>query len=209
MIKQFAMFMFPLLLVLGFFAPLLVFTPQTSAAGGCFRQNPFEQDELFQDTCPDSDEIAEIIADNRCVELLNQSGTSIREFDCPGGTTADPIANNDECDANSFFGLPQWYKYLDSQKSVDPLTGAETCDVELNNIASVLLIAAAVIEIMLRVASLVTLGFIVYGGVLYIVSQSQPEKTSQALKTVLNAIIGLVITIAAAALVSFIAGSFN
>lgn len=113
------------------------------------------------------------------------------------------------CDTSTFFGLPAWYKYLNTEVAVDPLLGGETCDVELRGIEGVWLVVAAVIEIMLRVAAMVAVVFIIYGGVTYILSQSQPDKVSQALKTTINAVIGLIIAIAATALVSFIAGSFK
>lgn len=113
------------------------------------------------------------------------------------------------CEPSVFFGLPAWYKYLETEKVPDPLTGGETCNVEMRGIEGTWLIIAAVIEIMLRLAAMVAVGFIIYGGVTYILSQSQPDKVKQALKTTINAVVGLVIAIIAAALVSFIAGSFK
>ncbi|NDG30954.1 hypothetical protein EB118_12875 [bacterium] len=43
----------------------------------------------------------------------------------------------------------------------------------------------------------------------YILSQGSPDKTKQALSTIISAIVGLVITIIAATIVSFVAGSFS
>lgn len=107
------------------------------------------------------------------------------------------------CPGGNFFGFPTWYKYLPS------LDGSNPCTPQLGSIADVWLIVAAIIEILLRVAALVAVAFVVYGGVLYIASQGQPEQTSQARKTILNAVIGLVIAIGATAVVSFVAGRFN
>lgn len=120
----------------------------------------------------------------------------------PAATYAAP------CNQSTFFGLPTWYKYLETEQVTDPITGGNTCDVKLDQLNSTWLIVAAIIEILLRVAAFVALGFIVYAGFLYITSQSQPDKTKQALMTIINAIIGLVIAIVATALVTFIAGRF-
>ncbi len=109
----------------------------------------------------------------------------------------------------SFLGFPYWYKYLDTQLNYDTNSGLISCDIQLNSINDVWLVVAAIIEILLRLSALLAVGFIIYGGVLYILSQSQPDKVNQALKTTINAVIGLVIAISATALVTFLAGSFN
>lgn len=141
------------------------------------------------------------------------SGTPYEATFCPEGANEGPPPGTGSpggpCDSSSLFGLPTWYKYLETETVSNDLTGGNTCDVRLQGIGDVWLVVAAVIEILLRVAALIAVGFIIYGGVLYIISQSQPDKTKQALKTVINALIGLVISVAAAALVSFLAGSFN
>ena len=108
----------------------------------------------------------------------------------------------------SFFGLPPWYKYLEMQESTDDGTGLKSCQPALNGINDIWKIVAAVLELLLRIATLIAIGFIVYAGILYTTSQSSPDKTKQALKTIINALAGLVISIAAAALVSFVAGKF-
>lgn len=118
-----------------------------------------------------------------------------------------PLAG--ECDG-SFFGIPSWHKYLEKRVVHELTTGQEnSCEVQLKGIADVWLIVAAVIEILLRVAAIVAIGFIIYGGVQYVISQGAPDKTKVAQQTIIDAVIGLVISIVAAAIVSFIAGRFN
>lgn len=117
-------------------------------------------------------------------------------------------ALGDKCASSSFLGLPTWYKYLDTEVTEDDVTGGRTCNVKFGGLNEVWFVAAAVLEILLRVAALISVIMIITAGVLYILSQSSPDKTQQALKTAINALVGLVISIAAAALVSFIASRF-
>ena len=82
-------------------------------------------------------------------------------------------------------------------------------DFFLGGITDIWLVVAAVIDILLRIAALVAVGFIVVGGVSYVTSQGEPDRTKTALRTIINALIGLAIAIAATAIVTFIAGRFK
>jgi TRAP-type C4-dicarboxylate transport system permease small subunit len=70
-------------------------------------------------------------------------------------------------------------------------------------------VVAAIIEILLRVAAIAAVIFIIYGGFSYTASQGDPEATSRAKGTLVNALIGLAIAVSAAAIVSFIAGNVS
>jgi hypothetical protein len=124
---------------------------------------------------------------------------------------ADTCANGETecCQGGSFLGFPKWYKYLESQPYRDDVTGKDSCIPKVNGIDDIWRIVAAVIEMLTRVASLIAIGFVVYGGITYTLSQGNPDKTKQALKTIINAVVGLAIAIISTALVSFIAGRFN
>lgn len=107
------------------------------------------------------------------------------------------------CGTPGFFGFPRWYSYL--QLQVNPLTHA--CDIVPGSFhvpGSFVLVALALLDIALRLAGLVTIGFVIYGGIQYILSQGQPEKTAAAQSTVINALAGLAISLVAVALVSFL-----
>lgn len=113
--------------------------------------------------------------------------------------------------SSSFLGFPHWYQFLkgvqvatDTTDSSSPLV----CNPQLTHLADVWLILAAVLEILLRVAALVAVAFIIYGGITYITSQGNPEDTAKGRNTILSALIGLVIAVIAAAVVAFIAGRF-
>lgn len=107
------------------------------------------------------------------------------------------------CNPNksSFLGFPTWYKYLDSEV----VAGKCTPILDLfHNPGQINLILLAVVEIMLRIAGLVAVGFVIYGGYRYILSQGEPEHTNAARDTIINALIGLVITIFATVIVTFV-----
>lgn len=104
------------------------------------------------------------------------------------------------CGNPSFFGLGTWYKYL--QKTTDALGN---CTFTINNVNDYWLIGLGILDILLRLAALAAIVYVIYGGIQYIVSQGEPEKTKHALGTIMNAVIGLVIAVIAAALVAFIA----
>lgn len=105
----------------------------------------------------------------------------------------------DKC--SRFLGFPTWYEYIH-----DP----NNCSViKIDSINDVWLIVAALIEIFLRVAALVAVGFVMYGSFKYITSQAEPDAVTKARQTIVNALIGLVIAILAAGVVNFIAGNIN
>lgn len=105
-------------------------------------------------------------------------------------------------------GLPTWYRHLDGQIEQPNPDEASTCQIKINGLTDVWKIVAALIEALLRIASLVAIGFVVFGGVTYMTSQGAPDKTKAALSTIISALVGLTITIVASAIVGFIAGRF-
>ena len=67
-------------------------------------------------------------------------------------------------------------------------------------------IALTVVEDLLHLVGLVTVGFIIYGGFIYMTSSGAPDKASRGLKTVLNAAIGLCVALASIGLLNLIGG---
>ena len=113
------------------------------------------------------------------------------------------------CPGGGFLGFPTWYKYLDSIITHDDSSGVDICTPKLRGLADIWLVLAAIIEILIRVAAVAAIAFIIWGGVQYITSQGEPEKTAQARKTIVNGFVGLVIAVSAVAVVTFIAGRFH
>lgn len=112
-----------------------------------------------------------------------------------------------DCSARpTFFGLKPWYYYLDVKSNT--VTGRCELNIQWNQIfgadSPFLLIALVIIDDLLRIAALVAVGFIIWGGVTYVLSQGQPDQTGKAQNTIINALIGLVVALIAAGLVSFL-----
>ena len=103
------------------------------------------------------------------------------------------------CAQNHFLGLPTWDEDLNCNGGSPSLTG----------INDVWLIAAAIVDILLRLAAIIAIFMLIYGGIQFITSQGDPEKASHARGTIINALIGLVISVVAATLVTYIAGRFS
>jgi hypothetical protein len=126
------------------------------------------------------------------VALPAASVSAASAANCGGGSVAA---------GGRFLNFPTWYKYL-NPTFVD---GECRLDFEFpDDIGKVLL---AVVEILLRVAGLVAVGFVVYGGVRYVLSLGNPESTKNARGTIINALIGLIIAASATAIVNLVAGN--
>lgn len=104
----------------------------------------------------------------------------------------------------TFLGLPTWYHYLSGNPD-----GNGHCLPAISKLSDIWLIIAAIIEILLRVAAIAAVAMVIYGGVSFITSQGNPEDTTKARNTIINALIGLLLAVMAAAFISFIAGSIN
>lgn len=115
---------------------------------------------------------------------------------------------------SSFLGLPAWFQYLDVQDVTDENGVVNECEIvgplkndgsgELDTAAVAYRVSLAVVEILLRIAGLVAVVFVIYGGFRYITSQGDPESTKNARRTIVNALIGLVIAVIASVLVAFL-----
>lgn len=111
------------------------------------------------------------------------------------------------CNSTTYFGIPTWYKYLGETTSESD--AGTLCVPQVTAISDVLLIGAAVLEMLVRVAAMIAIMMIIWGGIKYITSQGEPDKTEQARGTIINGIVGMVIAIAATATITFLAGAVN
>ncbi len=105
------------------------------------------------------------------------------------------------CKPKGFFGLKAWYQYLDTDKNCNIVNFNV---LPSNGQSDLLLIGVAVIDDLLRIAGLVAIAFVIYGGVQYVASQGSPDQTQKAQATIQNALIGLIICLLAVAMVSFL-----
>lgn len=107
------------------------------------------------------------------------------------------------CGKPTLFGIPSWYSYLQLQQST--ITTPPTCEI-VNFIVpgSFINIALAILDMALHVAGLVAVGFVIYGGIQLITSRGEPDGMSRARQTIINALIGLAITLIAVGVVGFL-----
>ncbi len=105
--------------------------------------------------------------------------------------------------SGGFLDFPTWYKYL------DPVWDGTSCNIKADftgdpTVAGRILLA--VFEIMLRIGGIVAVLFVLYGSIQYIISQGEPENIKNARTTIINALVGLVITMVATGIVNLIGG---
>ncbi len=120
------------------------------------------------------------------------------------------------CTKPTFLGLVPWYQYLNLAKdavgrcsvtnfnAVKDASGNLVQNGVIGGHSPFLLIALAIIDDLIRVAALVAVGYVIYGGIQYVTSQGSPDATKKAQQTIINALVGVVIAILAAAMVAFV-----
>jgi len=108
-----------------------------------------------------------------------------------------------DCEAR-FLTFPTWYKGLtdDSCNIKDPASFG-------NNGLSVFIwkIVLNVIEMMLQLVGYISVSYIIFGGFKYMYSAGSSDGAAKARQTILNAVIGLVISIFSVAIVNVAAGA--
>ena len=116
------------------------------------------------------------------------------------------FAATNSCSTHGFLGLKTWFHYL-PQGDFDA-----NCNINDNfkflgtngSDSPLLAIGLAILDDLLRLAALVAVGFVIYGGIQFVTSQGSPDGVSQARQTIINALIGLAMAIVAASIVAFI-----
>jgi len=109
-----------------------------------------------------------------------------------------------QCSKDSnFFKFPTWYKYLNPH-IVTSSGGNQVCMIDFVFPTSLPAIALAIVDILLRIAALVAVGYVIYGGFRYTTSQGEPAELAAARSTIIGALVGLAICTLASVTVSFL-----
>lgn len=119
--------------------------------------------------------------------------------------SASTSANSGESDPcnSSFLGFPTWYRGLVNKNSGN-------CEVQMLGSGtdglskSVWKIVLNVIEAAMMLVGYLSVIFIIYGGILFVTSAGSADGVKKAKSSITNAVIGLVISIVAIAVVEFI-----
>jgi hypothetical protein len=106
-----------------------------------------------------------------------------------------------------FFSFPTWYEYLPVKRIGGSCAVQATPNDPGQFFHFLPLIGLAILDILLRIAGIVAIIFVIYGGVQLITSAGSPEGAAKARGTILNALIGLLIAVIAVAFVAFVGNS--
>lgn len=100
----------------------------------------------------------------------------------------------------NFLSFPTWYRGLTCNNGV----------IEIDSISkAVVTVGFNIVDIVLRLLSLVAIGFIIYGGIQYLIARGEPGNVAKAKSTITRAVVGLIIGIASSAIVGFITTRIN
>lgn len=101
--------------------------------------------------------------------------------------------------ASSFLGFPAWYRGLTSGDcSISAPSGEDGLSKFIWHIA------LNVVEMALVAVGYISAFFILYGGFQFMTSQGKPDNAAKARSIILDAIIGLIISFAAVAVINFV-----
>lgn len=108
-------------------------------------------------------------------------------------------------------GIPPWYRGMTTEQT-NPSTGQQECVIQSpgageDNVQNfVLKLALNIVEILIVITGYIAFFFLLYGGFQFLTGGSNPSQTESARKTILNAIIGLVIALGAVGITNLIFG---
>ncbi|MCL2280839.1 hypothetical protein FWC31_03055 [Candidatus Saccharibacteria bacterium] len=128
----------------------------------------------------------------------------------PAPTAAALTLSNPECEdraksaSNIFLNFPTWYRGLTLEASGDTCVLANDA-FEGEEIGPIIfMIALNVVDIVLRFAGLIAVGFVIWGGFHYMLARGEPEHAKKSLNIIRTALIGTVISMISAVAVSFL-----
>ncbi|MBM3210509.1 hypothetical protein FJZ39_04185 [Candidatus Saccharibacteria bacterium] len=115
-----------------------------------------------------------------------------------------PVADAASCDQR-LLTIPPWYRGLTTGSDCALVSPDEAGGIS----AYIWKIVLNVSEIFIQLIGYIAVGFIIYGGFMYMISQGSADGISSAKKIITNALIGLVIVIAATAIVNLVVGGLS
>lgn len=143
---------------------------------------------------------------------------SMLQFFSPGGLASSPVPDGsggtiaNQC-SKEFLGLKPWFAYLPNKVGGVNTFTPGTCNIDnfelFGENGMVGYVVLAIADDLIRIAALIAVAFVVVGGIQFVTSQGDPEKAKKARQTILNAIIGVIVAILAAAIVSYIGGRLS
>lgn len=115
-------------------------------------------------------------------------------------TTPD---NSPTCGGAKFLTMPAWYKGVAAKDANgDCNVSVEAAGGDLKTF--IWKIAFNIVEIMLNIVAYVSAAFVIVGGFKYLTSAGSPDGNVKGRKTILNAVVGLIISIMSIGIVNLI-----
>lgn len=139
---------------------------------------------------------------------------SALQFFSPGGISSQPgpvggTASAATCSKN-FLGLKPWFAYLPPDNFSSDCSISDKFQLLGKGTDSAILpIALVIADDLVRIAALVAVAYVIIAGIKLTTSQGEPDKAKQARETIINALIGLVMAVIAAAVVSYIGNKLS
>lgn len=119
-----------------------------------------------------------------------------------GVVTLSSVSVSADCNNTRLLTFPAWYRGV-----VD----ADSCEIErpsgdagISNF--IWKVALNVLEILIQIVAYASIGYIMWGGYTYMRSMGEPSNISRAKQLIQNAVIGLVLSLGAVVIISFIVG---
>jgi len=135
------------------------------------------------------------------------SGAPVTTFAVQAPVDSGGGGGSDDCGKPRLLGVfVPWYEYLNIAKDDTGSCAVEEFTLLPKNKQSsdVPLVVVAIVDDLLRLAGLIAVIFVIYGGVQYATSQGNPDAASKAQSTILNALIGLAVAMVAVAFVTYL-----
>lgn len=140
------------------------------------------------------------------VRKLKQLGVSLlmlTSFFASVAFLAPSTASAAPCtDYSNILTFPNWYR------GVYVNTGAD-CTLSFDSIDDTWIVVSNIIEILMQAVGYVAVGFIIYGGFKYLISQGESAALTAAKSTITHAVVGLVISIVSVLLLNLLVGVFG
>lgn len=122
----------------------------------------------------------------------------------PSSVSAAPASN---C-TSRFLTFPAWYDGL--LRNNDPDCNLKNPKNVSGGVSGFIWrIALNLLQILLQVVAYLSVGFIIYGGFVYLTSAGRSDKITRGREMIQNAVIGLVISLVAVALVAYVGGQIG
>lgn len=120
-------------------------------------------------------------------------------------TTPQPVSAAVECEGR-VLGIPPWYRGLTGSSPECAIQGPDQLFSGDEDALSKFIwrIVLNVVEMAIVIVAYISIFFILYGGFLYLTGGAIPAQLEKARKSIFNAVIGLVIAMAAIALTNLV-----